>query len=531
MPFAMPLSGGSTPIARRLRSLFLAGAAMAIIPSLSHAQDAYLRGSVPEDVLSASSPDTLATRGLAAPGRSDSTATTSSDDGSDAFYAPTQDNAAAADSQQQAAPVARAQDQQALQPDTMRVGAITNEADSDSGRAQRENTRQAPEQGRGPAQEADPFAPVGMRAGSFVLRPSLEQGIRATSNGDNSPTGSSSVLSETTLRLNAQSDWARHQATLDASGTLSKSISGQDVSEPQIDIQGNLRLDLTDQTTVNTGAGYRLRRESASNPNGVVGALKRPLVHTLNGSLGVEHDTGLVFGRATARVEHDMYGDAEMASGGTVSQKDRDNTYASITLRGGFSMSQAIKPFAEVELGKRIFDERVDSNGYERSGSQFALRGGLMVDMGEKLNGEFAAGYMRATSDDDRLGAVSGPSINAALNWSPLRGTDVRLYSQTTVDMSTTPGIAGSLLQFASLDVTHRIRSDLSLNGRLDALVRANKDGTGTDYTLGAQIGATYWINRFVGIDTRLRHEFLTSQISEREYKSNSIYLGVKVQR
>jgi hypothetical protein len=97
--------------------------------------------------------------------------------------------------------------------------------------------------------------------------------------------------------------------------------------------------------------------------------------------------------------------------------------------------------------------------------------------------------------------------------------------------MSTTPGIAGSLLQFASLDVTHRIRSDLSLNGRLDALVRANKDGTGTDYTLGAQIGATYWINRFVGIDTRLRHEFLTSQISEREYKSNSIYLGVKVQR
>jgi hypothetical protein len=273
MPFAMPLSGGSTPIARRLRSLFLAGAAMAIIPSLSHAQDTYLRGSVPEDVLSASSPDTLATRGLAAPGRSDSTATTSSDDGSDAFYAPTQDNAAAADNQQQAAPVAQTQDQQALQPDTMRVGAITSEADSDSGRVQRENTRQAPEQGRGPAQEADPFAPVGMRAGSFVLRPSLEQGIRATSNGDNSPSGSSSVLSETTLRLNAQSDWARHQATLDASGTLSKSISGQDVSEPQIDIQGNLRLDLTDQTTVNTGAGYRLRRESASNPNGVVGAL------------------------------------------------------------------------------------------------------------------------------------------------------------------------------------------------------------------------------------------------------------------
>ena len=66
---------------------------------------------------------------------------------------------------------------------------------------------------------------------------------------------------------------------------------------------------------------------------------------------------------------------------------------------------------------------------------------------------------------------------------------------------------------------------------RVDTLIRANKDGTGTDYTLGAQIGATYWINRFVGLDARLRHEFLTSQVSTREYNSNSIYLGVKVQR
>ena len=191
----------------------------------------------------------------------------------------------------------------------------------------------------------------------------------------------------------------------------------------------------------------------------------------------------------------------------------------------------AIKPFTEVELGKRIFDEKVDSNGYKRSGSQFALRGGMMLDMGEKLSGEFAAGYMRANSDDSRLSDISGPSINAALNWSPLRGTDVRLYAQTTVDTSTTPGIAGSLLHFASLDVTRRIRSDLSLNGRLDANIRQNKDGTGTDYTIGAQIGATYWINRFVGLDARLRHEFLTSKISNREYKANSVYLGVKVQR
>ncbi len=459
MHFAKAISGGSTPLARRLRSLFLSGVAVAICHGSAFAQEAYLRGSVAEDVLSASSPETLANRGLGAPGYDDAAGETTDDS-----YTP-RESASAADpaTATQTAPAAPLlQERPPLQPDNIRVGSVDTETSDDAGRAERENRRQTPEQGRSVAQEADPFAPVGIRTGSFILRPSLEQGIRATTNGDNSATGSSAVLNETTLRLNAQSDWARHQATLDASGTWAKSISGEDVSEPRVDIQGKLRLDLGDQTTVNTGAGYQLRRESASSPNGVVGALQRPLVHTLNGNLGVERDMGLIFGSATARVEHNFYGDAELSSGGTVSQKDRDNTYASITFRGGFSLSPAIKPFTEVELGKRIFDEKVDSNGYERSGS---------------------------------------------------------------------PGIAGSLLHFASLDVTRRIRSDLSLNGRLDANIRQNKDGTGTDYTIGAQIGATYWINRFVGLDARLRHEFLTSRISDREYKADSVYLGVKVQR
>ncbi|MBV2144275.1 outer membrane beta-barrel protein [Falsochrobactrum sp. TDYN1] len=529
MHFAKIVIGGSSPLASRLRSLLLAGVAVAIGSSPIHAQDVGLRGSVTEDVLSASSPGTLANHGLTAPDSSIDAPPTMEDE----FFDPLAQNSTAPDFTvpPEPEPIADEPEPAGLSTDNMRVGAIEPGPEYGAGRARRVNLPALPEQGRRVTPESDPFAPIGIRTGTFILRPSLEQGIRATSNGDNSSGGSSAVLSETTLRLNAQSDWSRHQATLDASGTLSKSISGQDVSEPRLDIQGDLRFDLDYLTTVNASAGYRLRRESASSPNGVTDALKRPLLHTLDGSLGIERDTGLVFGRATARIQHDMYGDAELASGGTVSQRGRDNSYASIVLRGGFALSPALRPFAEVELGKRIFDERFDPNGYERSGTQYALRGGVMFDRGEKFNGEIAAGFMQANSDDSRLDDVSGPSIAARMNWSPLRGIDVRLYAQTLVDTSTTPGIAGSLLHFASLDVTRQVRSNLSLNGRLDVNIRDNKDGTGTDYTIGAQIGATYWINRFMGFDARLRHEFQTSRVADREYRSNSVYVGVKLQR
>jgi hypothetical protein len=41
----------------------------------------------------------------------------------------------------------------------------------------------------------------------------------------------------------------------------------------------------------------------------------------------------------------------------------------------------------------------------------------------------------------------------------------------------------------------------------------------------------TYWLNRYFGITGRLRHEELTSNLPDRDYKTESVFLGVKVQR
>ncbi|HHV70892.1 MAG TPA: hypothetical protein GXX48_25180, partial [Ochrobactrum intermedium] len=91
MLFAKAPSGGSTPIARRLRCLFLSGVALAICHGSAFAQEAYLRGSVAEDVLSASSPETLANRGLAAPGYDDGAGETTDNDS----YTPPENTTAA----------------------------------------------------------------------------------------------------------------------------------------------------------------------------------------------------------------------------------------------------------------------------------------------------------------------------------------------------------------------------------------------------------------------------------------------------
>lgn len=395
----------------------------------------------------------------------------------------------------------------------------------------RENLRQNPQQGIGGTPQENPYTPLGIRSRAFILRPSLEQGLRATSNANNSRNGKSAILSETQLRLDIESDLPRHAAFLNIIGNRVKNISGDDVSEPFLLLNSGLRLDLDSQSRLDLGFDYMLRRESASSPNSLDIADENPLLHTLSGKIGIGREGNLLFARADARFDRNIYGDADLIGGGRLSQKDRNNNYISAKLRGGFQLSAALKPFIELEAGKRIYDDKYDHNGFQRSGAEYGAHAGLMFDLGEKFNGEFSIGYLRTQLDDDRLRTIDGLAFNAAVNWSPHRGTDVALNARTLVEGATTANVSGSLLYLASLEVKHSVRSNLMLTAALDTRIRDNKDNTGFDYTYGAQIGTTYWINRFVALNARLRHEQMKSDLASREYKANSIYVGLKLQR
>ena len=114
-------------------------------------------------------------------------------------------------------------------------------------------------------------------------------------------------------------------------------------------------------------------------------------------------------------------------------------------LRAGYEISPAITPFVEAEFGRRIYTCDVDSNGFERSSDRDSARApALELDLTEKLTGEFSAGWLREMFDDDRLAGISGPTVNADLDWSPERGTTIGLHRQTTVEGTTTAGESGS---------------------------------------------------------------------------------------
>jgi hypothetical protein len=377
----------------------------------------------------------------------------------------------------------------------------------------------------------NPYAPIGLRVGTFELFPSIEQGIGATSNADGGTDGESAVFSETIARFDLRSDWSRHEARLNGFGILRRDLSGADIRDTEAGLDGELRLDFAGGYEGRAAFSYLHRPESASSPVSLTSAASRPDRETLAGELGIGREVARLRLGLTANVTRDMFSDARLSDGTTLSQEDRNSTLASLRLRTGYEVSPALIPFAEVEIGRRVYDNEIDAAGFARSADRLALRGGIGIDISEKWRGEAYAGWLSEDPDDAALDAVSGLEIGGNLAWSPMRGTIVDLNALTTVEGTTAPGASGSLLYAGNLSLTREMRANLTGTAGIGLDYRDYANSSAYDMTWSGQVALTWWLNRYLGLTGRARYETVTSSDAGRESDTASVFVGVRAQR
>lgn len=399
----------------------------------------------------------------------------------------------------------------------------------EDGQSRRMNQRVGSLQGPSLRRDSNPYAPEGLRVGSFTLLPTLEQGITATSNGSNSPGGEAAVISETTLRLRATSDWARHNLDLAGELTYENALSGDVEPELRGSLEADLDIDISNSLTGNARLAYDASRVSVNSPLAIAGVDQQPVRHRLTAELGLEKTVGPLLLAATGRLTRNEYGAARLTDGSSLAQDDRDSTLALGSLRVGYEISPALVPFAEIEAGRRNYDEARDRDGYERSGLRLGARAGVAVDIAEKLSGEVSAGWLSESFDDERLRRVSGLALAASINWSPRRGTNVSLDASTEVEAGSGGG-SGSLLYSGRLAIEHELRSNLTGDLAFGAAWRDFEAGS-HDLTLNGEASLTWWLNRYAALVSRLRHEWRSSSDPTQDYDATSIYVGVKMQR
>lgn len=431
-------------------------------------------------------------------------------------------NAAAQDADSVAAPAS------ATQPDDEITGAILDEdmrrLNTREPRFDETSTRKVP---GSISTEETPGIPLG----SFVLRPSITQTINSETTKDGGTTQRRAFL-ETDLGATLTSDWGRHQLTVTSEGAYQRNISGEGEEQPSFKINGDLRLDLPDDTTAHITGGYNFYREDTDDPEAIVGAEQQSDVQEFSAGASIERDFGILRGTTALDLTRTIYSDVTLSNGTQVSLSDRNQTSGTLRGRIGYELSPALIPFVEASIGRTIYDESRDSAGYERSSHSYGVKAGVEVDLGEKLRGEVAVGYETANFADSRLSSIDTATLDASLLWSPIRGTDVNLDLQTSIQPSTTPGESGYVSHALTTTLTHQMRDNLTATLIGGATLRDYPSGgaIGDEVVYTASTGLIWNINRYLDFTSTLGYE-LTARDEGDDSRQWRAGVGLRLKR
>lgn len=380
----------------------------------------------------------------------------------------------------------------------------------------------------------DPFDPVGIRAGSFILKPAIElTGGYDTNPGQTSPAQGSKVFI-VAPELKAQSDWSRHELRADLRGTYTDypDLDAQpSLNRPYFNGKVNGRIDVTRQTRIDTEGRLVVSTDNPSSPNLPAGLAKLPLFANPGATVGVAHQFNRLELGASGTVDRTVYQNSTLTDGSTVSNRSRNYDQYGLQLRGSYELTPGVKPFVEIAIDRRKHDEAVDPFGFQRDSVGRQARIGTTFELTRQLAGSISVGYLQRAYADPTLLDLSGIIADGSLVWTATGLTTVTFTARSSADESTVPGVSGALTRDVGVQVDHALRrwliATFKLGYGLDDYV--GSDRVDTRYFASAAL--TYKLSREVQLKGEIRRDWRRSNVAGSDYADSTFLLGIRLQR
>lgn len=382
-----------------------------------------------------------------------------------------------------------------------------------------------------PRPEIDPYAPVGVQAGGFTLRPAFDIDGGYDTNPNRRPGAvKSSSFVKPGAELRVDSDWSAHSFNGLLRGSYAAYQNAPEANRPDLEARGSLKLDLNRSTNIQADARFKLDTQSPLSTNLPFVTSARPLTYKYGASLGVNH----MINRLTVGLRGDLdrttYDDAKLPTGATVRQGDRNLTQYGAALRLGYELAPGFKPFVEGKVDQRRHDERIDFAGYRRDSNGVSLRAGTSIEMTRTLTGEISAGYEWRKYEDARLRDLRGVVGDASLIWSVSPLTTIGLRATTTIDEATSPGVSGAITRKATVEVAHALLRNLTITGAASYQRADYKGSSLREDAMSGTVKVEYKLSRSMSVRAGFTHERLKSSVVGGDYTANVISAGLRLQ-
>jgi len=386
-----------------------------------------------------------------------------------------------------------------------------------------------------PIAETDPYAALGIRAGSFLLLPSLDLNGGYSSNPERTPAGSSpgSPYLTAVPELRVQSDWERHSLTADVAGSYTQFTEGlvPSLNLPFLNSKVDARIDVTRDTQINLEQRVIISSDNPGSPNLQAELARLPPNQDVGETLGLDQQFNRLSFSLRGTFDRATYNPSELTNGQSSTNSDRNfDQYAGI-FRVGYELNPGLKPFLEVQEDERIHDEQFDRSGLQRDSVGTTAKLGSAVDLFGSLTGAMAIGYVERTYKAPTLPQVSGVIADGTLLWKPTGLTTAKLSASSQVYETVLAGASGELSRDVSLEVDHAFRA---------WLIGVVKAGYGTDNYVGlplsdnryfVSVGMTYIFTRELQARVELRQDWQNATESDFSYTATTFLVGLHLQR
>lgn len=376
----------------------------------------------------------------------------------------------------------------------------------------------------------EPFDPIGIKVGSFVLFPEIETGLRADSNVLSSPNPESDIAYTLEPSARLVSDWSRHALEFNARATLSYFSEFDSEDDRGYFVESRGRLDFTRRTNLQALISQDFSQESRSAID-ATNALDRTDVLSRRAALTLNHRFNRLTVQLRGSVEAQDYSD-DVNNGVINRNDDRDIRETEQAVRATWEFKPALSAFAEVGFVQRSFGAPSQADNILRDSTGERYRVGLdFGETGEYLRGEISVGYGIQRSDAGQLNDVEAFLFDANASWRMTRLTTLLLNARSDIQETNTAGSGGVTTHFIGLEARHAFRRYLI--GTAEASI-SSRDFDGTtleesEWQLGT--GLEYFLNRNFVVFGTYRHTDFDSNAPNSSFVSDEFRLGLRFRR
>lgn len=406
---------------------------------------------------------------------------------------------------------------------------------------------------RRPPPFVDPYAPIGVRAGSLLLFPAIELIGGYDSNPLRRKSGPSSGVLLFSPELLVQSQWRRHELKAELRGsylaysrtfgdvtgttgdtaTLSNSGVPRSLDRPDFNGKVNGRLDVYGRSHADVEGRFTVGTDNPGSPNVLAGLERLPIFTRVGGSLGYTQNFNRVDVTLKGGVDRIDYQASKLTDGSTSPNDDRNYDQYSASLRGSYELRPGVTPFIEAAADQRHHDLKFDRNGLQRDSDAVTGRVGTTFEMARQLTGEISAGWLTRRYKDPNLRDLSGFVADASLIWYASALTTVTLVGRSASDESLVADVSGVLRRDVSLQIDQAFR--LWLIGTIKGGMgfddyEASGGSSRQDQRFFVSAALVYKLSRDWQLKGEVRHDWLTSNVPGAGYTVDTFLAGIRWQ-